>query len=52
MKGDEVSAKKMDIDVLKEKKETKINTVKGILNYRIDILKWVSQSVHGIYISL
>ena len=42
----------MDIDVLDEKKETKINTMKGLLIYKIDILKRVSQNVHGMYISL
>ena len=47
-----VSAKKMDIDVLEEKKETEINTIKGLLIYKIDILKRASQNVHNMYISL
>ena len=33
-----VSVEHMDIEVLEEKKEIEINTMKGLLIYRIDIL--------------
>ena len=42
----------MDIEVLEEKKEIEISTMKGFLIYRIDILKRNSQNVHSTYISL
>ena len=50
--GDGILAEQMDIDVLDEKKEIEINTMKGLLSHRISILKRISQNVHGIYISL
>ena len=47
-----VSTKKMDIEVLEEKKEIEINTMKGLLIHRIDILKRISQNVHNTFLSL
>ena len=47
-----VSAEQMDIEVLEEKKEIEINTMKGLLIHRIDILKRISQNVHSTFLSL
>ena len=47
-----VSAEQMDIEVLEENKETEINTMKGLLIHRIDILKRISQNVHGTFLLL
>ena len=47
-----VSTEQMDIEVLEEKKETKINTMKGLLIHRINIIKRISQNVHNTFLSL
>ena len=47
-----VSAEQMDIEVLEEKKEIEINTMKGLLIHRNYILKRISQNVHGTFLSL
>ena len=47
-----VSTEQMDIEVLEEKKETEISTMKGLLIYRIDILKRISHNVRNTFLSL
>ena len=47
-----VSTEQMDIEALEEKKETEINTMKGLLIHKIDILKRISQNVHSTFLSL
>ena len=47
-----VSTEHIDNEVLEEKKEIEINTMKGLLIYRIDILKRISQNVHSTFLSL
>ena len=47
-----VSTEKMDIEVLEEKKEIEIEIMKGLIIYRIDILKRISQNVHNKFLSL
>ena len=42
----------MDIEVLKEKKEIEITTMKGLLIHRINIIKRISQNLHSTFLSL
>ena len=47
-----VSTEKMDIEVLEEKKEIEISAMKGLLIYRIEILKRISTNVQIKFLSL